>query len=146
MIPRRSLLALLTLGALAACDQPGVTTASATATTGSVTAANLAGTSWRVLSIAGVRVEDMSATRMAFDGATINGSFGCNSFSGPYSAEGGLLRVGAAATTRMACPGTAGQQERSGLRQLAFPMQVVPNGPNQLILSGREGQSFILER
>lgn len=142
MMPRRSLLALLMLGAVAACDDPAAT---ATAP-GPVTAANLAGTSWRILSIAGVKVEDMNATRMAFDAGTVSGSFGCNSFSGPYSTADGLLRVGAAAMTEMACVGAANRQERSGLRQLSLPMQIVPNGPNQLVLSGREGQSFILER
>ena len=142
MMPRRSLLALLMLGAVAACDDPGATAGASGATTGN----NLAGTSWRILSIAGVKVEDVNATRMAFDANTVSGSFGCNSFSGSYSIEGGLLRVGAPTTTEMACPGDGDRQERSGLRQLGLPMQVVPNGPNQMVLSGREGQSFILER
>lgn len=142
MTPRRSLLALLMLGAVAACDQAPTTPATAAA----VTDGNVAGTSWRVLSIAGVKVDDVNATRMSFDAGTVSGSFGCNEFSGPYSTEGGLLRVGATSTTRMACSGAGERQERSGLRQLALPMQMVPNGPNQLVLSGREGQSFILER
>ena len=140
MIPCRPLIALLMLGAVAACDQ---VPASATAPAAD---GNLAGTSWRVLSIAGVKVDDVNATRVSFGGGTISGSFGCNEFSGPYTAEGGLLRVGATTTTRMACGAAADRQERSGLRQLGFPMQVVPNGSQQLILSGKEGQSFILER
>lgn len=142
MIPRRSLLALMMLGAVAACEDPGAGPAAPTPVSG----VTLAGTNWRVLSIAGVRVEDVNATRMAFDAGTVSGSFGCNSFSGPYSTADGLLRVSAVATTEMACEGTRARQERSGLRQLGFPMQVVPNGPNQMVLSGREGQSFILER
>lgn len=141
MMPRRFLPALLMLGAVAACDDPGSTVALTP-----VSGANLDGTTWQVMSIAGVRVEDMNATRIAFNAGTLSGSFGCNSFSGPYSTADGLLRVGAATLTEMACDGTAARQERSGLRQLAFPMQVVPNGPNQLVLSGHEGQSFILER
>ena len=140
MIPRRSLVAFLMLGALAACDQASVTS------TGPSAGDDLAGTSWRVLSIAGVKVDDFNATRVSFADGTISGTFGCNEFSGPYSVEDGLLRVGAAATTRMACGGAAGRQERSGLRQLGFPMQVVPHGAQQLVLSGKEGQSFILER
>lgn len=142
MMPRRSLLALMMLGALAACEEP----AAAPVAPGPVTATNLAGTSWRILSIAGIKVEDTNATRMVFDAGTVSGSFGCNSFSGPYSTADGLLRVSAATMTEMACRGAADRQERSGLRQLALPMQVVPNGPSQLVLSGREGQSFILER
>ncbi len=113
MTPRRSLFALLMLGAVAACGDAATTSAVTTP----VTAANLAGTQWRILSIAGIRVEDEGAARMAFDAGTVTGSFGCNSFSGPYSTADGLLHVTAVATTEMACLGSAGRQERSGLRQ-----------------------------
>lgn len=142
MMPRRSLLALLMLGAVAACDQPAATTATPAAVTGG----NLSGTSWRIFSIAGTRVADMNVTRMAFDATTVTGSFGCNTFSAPYSTADGLLRVGAVTITEMGCSGAPARQERFGLRQLGFPMQIVPNGPSQVVLSGREGQSFILER
>lgn len=141
MIPRRSLLALFMLGAVAACDEPA-----ATATTPVASSTDLAGTNWRIYSIAGVKVEDEAATRLSFDASTVSGSFGCNSFTAPYSTADGLLRVGPAALTRMACAGAAARQERSGMEQLALPMQVVPNGASQLVLSGRQGQSFILNR
>lgn len=142
MMPRRSLLALLMIGAVAACDAPATTPAAPVPSA----AGNLAGTTWRIYSISGIKVEDTTATRIAFDAATVTGSFGCNTFTAPYSTADGLLRIGAPSITEMACPGTAGRQERSGLRQFGFPMQIVPNGPNQLVLSGREGQSFILDR
>ena len=142
MMSRRSLLALLVIGAVAACDEPAATPAAPTPVMGG----NLAGTDWRVYSIAGIRVDDPATTRMAFDAATVTGSFGCNTFTAPYSTADGLLRVGAPTRTEMDCPGEPGRQERAGMRQLGFPMQIVPNGANQVILSGREGQSFILER
>jgi len=131
---------VLALVALAACE-PAPNTG-----TGPDAPLNLAGTSWRVQSIAGVKVADPSQTSMTFDGSSVSGTFGCNRFNGPYSMSGNLLTVGPAATTRMACMGEAARHEQNGLRQLSMPLQVVRNGPDMLVLSGREGQSFVLSR
>jgi heat shock protein HslJ len=131
---------LIALLAVAACDTPPPTGAAIPAGT------DLAGTSWRIESIAGVKVSGTAPATMAFDAATVSGSFGCNRFTGQYAVTGNLLTVSPVVVTRMACPGEAVRQEQTGLRQLALPMQVVPNGPNTLVLSGREGQSFVLAR
>ena len=131
---------LLALLAVAACEP----TPSATPSAAGV--GNLAGSSWRIDSIAGVKVANPAGTSMMFGTDTVSGSFGCNSFQGQYAVVNGLLNVSPGPTTLAACSGDVNRQERSGLRHLAMPMQVVPNGPNMLILSGREGQSFVLSR
>jgi len=57
-----------------------------------------------------------------FDGGTVAGSAGCNTYSAGYSGNGDSptsLRFSAIATTRMACAGPRMDQERSYLSRLA---------------------------
>lgn len=105
----------------------------------------LAGTSWRIATIGGTRVEDASATRISFTNDTVVGSFGCNQWTAPYEVAGNLLHVGMPSGSQYDCPGKTDFQERDGVRRIQMPMQVVQNGANTVTLSGREGQNFVLE-
>jgi heat shock protein HslJ len=93
----RSLLAVLALLALAAC-QP--------AATGAAPAASLVGGEWRLVELggrpAGPGAQDRAATLRLRDGQA-SGFAGCNSFSGGYAADGSRLTFSALGATRMAC-------------------------------------------
>ena len=57
---------------------------------------------------------------LSFAGGSVSGSAGCNSFHGPYTADGNRISVGALATTRKACSGEGVmEQERQFLAALA---------------------------
>lgn len=82
-------------------------------------AQGLAGTSWRVTAYnngqeAVVNVLEETALTMTFAAeGTVSGSAGCNTFSGPYTAEGGKVTLGPLAATMRAClePGVMAQEK-----------------------------------
>jgi heat shock protein HslJ len=87
----------------------------------------LAGSSWTVTGYnngkqAVVSVLNGTTLTMTFDAdVRVNGSAGCNTYSGTYKAEGGSLLFGAAATTRRMCttPERVMEQEQQFLKALA---------------------------
>lgn len=82
-------------------------------------AARLAEGPWRIEDIAGRGVIDRAETEIAFDGAgRVAGTAGCNRFTGGYSLTGAALRIGPVASTMMACPEAAMDQERRALATL----------------------------
>ena len=109
-------LAGLAILAVAACDSTGSGT---NATPEPTSAADLAGTSWTVLSVGGAPVVEGSGPHLAFgpDG-NASGSTGCNSVSGNYSTDGAALTFGPLMTTRMACEADLMVQETAVLEAL----------------------------
>ena len=102
-MPRRSLL-LPTLGAgivfallFAACsDAPE----------------SLESTSWELADLGGSPpVPGSVATIQYDDTGGVNGTTGCNNYSGPYETERAEIQMGPFRTTLMACPGALGVQE-----------------------------------
>ncbi|MRX50227.1 META domain-containing protein [Paracoccus sp. S-4012] len=136
------------LALLAACEPvPSATTplpVSAPAINSSHPVA-LVGTSWHFATIGGTKVEDPLVTRITFGDGAVSGTFGCNEWTAPYQIEGGLLRIGMPGGTQYDCPGKTDFQEREGVRRIQMPMQVVQQGGRTVVLSGREGQNFVLE-
>lgn len=66
---------------------------------------SLEGTSWRLTDAAGVPASDEAGAFVGFgDDGTVTGTTGCNSFTGPYEADGGSIDIGPLATTLAACP------------------------------------------
>ena len=55
---------------------------------------------------------------VAFGLASVGGFAGCNSFSGTYGTNGNIIRIGALATTRMACDQEVMDQEAAFLEAL----------------------------
>jgi heat shock protein HslJ len=101
-------LAALTAVALAAC------------TTGATPAARsglpLEGTSWQLSSYVGpegteVPVPDGVAATARFEGGTVSGTGGCNSYTAAYTLDGEELTIDPVASTMMACEGPAGTLE-----------------------------------
>ena len=59
-----------------------------------------------------------STPSIAFGAAQVQGSTGCNRFSGAYTVDGDSMKLGPLATTQMACAPPADEVERSFVRDL----------------------------
>jgi heat shock protein HslJ len=75
---------------------------------------------------------------VVFGLASVGGFAGCNSFSGTYGTNGNAVRVGALATTRMACPDEIMTQETAFLEALQGAALLDRQGDTMLLtdLSG----------
>jgi heat shock protein HslJ len=104
----------------------------------------LEGSAWQVTSIGGEATPRTDTYRVEFKDGRVSGRFGCNRFSGPYSATGGTLALGPTISTKMACPEPAGRHESEGLSVLQQEAQLAWAG-NQLTISNASG-SIGLER
>ncbi|MGE3245885.1 MAG: META domain-containing protein [Beijerinckiaceae bacterium] len=83
----------------------------------------LAGTHWQIAEIDGQRLEGAerrkTSLRLDDTASRFAASAGCNRIMGGYKLDGGQIRFGAAAMTRMACPGLAGEREKAFVAALA---------------------------
>jgi len=110
-------LAGLAILVVAACDATG---SGSNATPEPTSAAELAGTSWTLVSIGGAPVVEGSGPHLTFAAnGNASGSTGCNSMSGTYATDGAALTFGPLATTRMACEANLMNQETAVLQALA---------------------------
>jgi heat shock protein HslJ len=108
--------------------------------------AELAGTSWTFVSIGGVAVARDRPTSLAFEGAKLSGSAGCNRFSGGYDSKGGTLTAGPLMATEMACPGAGMTQENAFFALMQGPVRLSFPADGTLILTGAEGRTAVLKR
>lgn len=81
---------------------------------------------------------DGSEVTMAFDGARLAASAGCNRISGGFAMDGDTLTIGNLMTTRMACLGAAMEAEQKLLGFLAQPLTVEQTTVGGLVLTGGE--------
>jgi heat shock protein HslJ len=58
------------------------------------------------------------APSATFTQADMSGSSGCNRYRAPYTVDGDRMRLGAMATTKMACPGLGGEVEQAFTTEL----------------------------
>ena len=109
--------------------------------------AALAGTAWRVVSIAGQRPPAGSQPAIAFDATTAKGSGGCNSFSGTYRYERtGAIAFGDLAMTAMAClEAPRNDVETAFMRTLGAVNLVSMDALGLLVLSGQAGEIRLIE-
>ena len=108
--------------------------------------AELAGTSWTFVSIGGVAVARDRPTSLAFEGAKLSGSAGCNRFSGGYDSKGDTLTAGPLMATEMACPGAGMTQENAFFALMQGPVRLSFPADGTLILTGAEGRTAVLKR
>ncbi|MBB5705762.1 META domain-containing protein [Sphingopyxis panaciterrulae] len=106
----------------------------------------LAGTNWRFVSVGGVPVAQDRPTSLAFDGAKLSGSAGCNRFSGGYESDGRTLTAGPLMATKMACPGAGMTQEMAFFQLMRGPVSLDFPADGTLILTGADGQTVVLKR
>jgi putative lipoprotein len=135
-------LAGLTMLVVAACDSTGST--QGTTPEPPSAAADLAGTSWTIVSVGGAPVVEGSGADLTFDAAgSVSGSTGCNSVSGTYALDGTSLTFGPLATTRMACEEALMTQETAVLDALAAVEGWEVDADGNLHLTG--GTELVLE-
>ena len=82
--------------------------------------------------------------RLQFSDHTVNVLGGCNRMSGRYALSAGTLRIGALASTRMACPEPAMQHDATITRLLEQPlsMSLMEIHPEQLRLKTPAGDTL----
>ena len=88
----------------------------------------IAGTSWVVRELGGAPTADPRPRLTFGDDGRLSGTTGVNRLMGTYAVTEGLLSVGGVATTRMAGPSPAMEQEQRLLALLAEPQTVVVTG------------------
>jgi len=135
-------LAGLAILVVAACDSTG----SGTNTTPEPTSpADLAGTSWTLVSIGDTPAIEGAGARLSFDsGGKVSGSTGCNSISGSYALDGSALTLGPLATTRMACEDALMAQEAAVLEALSTVSGWGVDAYEMLHLNGDTELVFVL--
>jgi len=73
---------------------------------------SLESASWQLTDLGGVPPIPGSVATIQFDATgSVNGTTGCNSYSGPYETQRADIEMGPLRTTLMACPGALGVQE-----------------------------------
>lgn len=81
--------------------------------------------------------------QVRFDGTRVSGSGGCNRITGGYLREGGTLRIGPLAATRMAClDAERGQLESAFVDALQATAGYSLLGGNQLTLLDASGRTL----
>jgi putative lipoprotein len=135
-------LAGLTILVVAACDSTGATEGTTPEPT---SAADLAGTSWTLVSIGDSTVIEGAGASLTFDPAgSVSGSTGCNSFSGSYTVDGAALTFGPLATTRKACEEPLMAQEAAFLQAMAGVSGWEVDSYELLHLTGETDIAFVL--
>ena len=98
--------------------------------------ASLDGTSWALVLLDDtVDFAELSPT-IEFGERTLSGFAGCNTFTGAYAADETTIQIGPLATTKMACPGPAGEIEANYLAALADAKGWGIGGDGRLSLAG----------
>lgn len=98
----------------------------------------LVGQEWRVNAIDGATPPGPRPAMLNFAEGRISGTTGCNRVMGSYSLTGDRLTLDGVATTRMACPGAAMEQEARITQILRGPLTVV-RGKDGVMLTGDGG-------
>ncbi len=125
--------ALLVLLALTAC-----------AITSREAITELPGTSWELVDLDGAEPVGETPPSITFnDDGTVNGSTGCNTFSGEVTIEGSEVTFGPMATTRMACADEAvSEQEQAFLLALEGVTGYTIDTEGRLVIEGDTPMTF----
>lgn len=108
---------------------------------------SLNGTSWQIVSIDGRDIARGGREAfLRFEDGMINGSAGCNGFSGRYTSTPARLTLGPIMATQMACPQPAMSQEGAVLTILEKPVGVRFTTDNRMILTGEGGRTIVLRQ
>ena len=91
---------------------------------GTVSPADLAGTSWNVSAINGRATPGGAGYFLAFTGTELSARFGCNSIGGRYQVNGDHLSASDLTQTEMACAGPEMMFEAHGTKLLSSNMRI----------------------
>jgi len=138
--------------ALAACSSGGTTPSAVPSAVSSVAASagaiDLNGTTWLLTDYispdgASYTVPGAVTPTAAFDGGTMSGSAGCNTFSAPYTIEGDTISFGPAVSTKMACEEPMATVEGAYLLALSVVDRVAFLDDGKLQLWDSEGKTTL---
>jgi heat shock protein HslJ len=108
-------------------------------------ARRLDGTVWRATEVAGTAVAEGVRTTLEIDGDRAFGRAGVNTYRGGFALDGATIVFGPLATTLMAGPPDASEQEARWLRALGHPATIRLDG-DTLRLEHPDGSSSVLRR
>lgn len=111
-----------------------------------VIAGTLAGSLWHVEDINGGGVIDNARVEIGFDGETVSGRSGCNSFRGRWQSDGATIRLGPLASTGKACPPALMDMEGKFLATLAAVTRVRFDATGAAFLTAPDGRIVRLRR
>jgi PKD repeat protein len=100
---------------------------------------DLEGKTWSLVEAATLDVEPITAF---FEGGTVSGFSGCNTYTGSYQSDGSSLTITILTTTQQACDEAATARENTYLANLGSVNRYVVQG-NQLTLTGAQPLTFI---
>ena len=104
----------------------------------------LVGSRWQAEEIGGVGVIDRAQSRLeVLENGRIAGNGGCNSFTGAGTLRDGAVKLGALATTRMACPPAIMDQEQKFLAALGKAARYETTSSSGLILRDSRGAALM---
>jgi heat shock protein HslJ len=109
-------------------------------------AASLEQSGWRITAINGQPAVVGVDADLDFANGQVNGSGGCNRLNGAFTQERNRLSFGALTTTRMACVGPQGEQERRVLAILAQPLTIRFGERMTMTWTAPDGSSIALRR
>jgi len=99
----------------------------------------LAGTAWTAVLVAGQPVVAASPPTAKFDADIIQGTTGCNGYSGPYQYAAGDIKVGEVISTAMGCENPIGATEQRFMAALTVATTVSMDPDGRMILDGPGG-------
>jgi heat shock protein HslJ/chitodextrinase len=100
---------------------------------------DLEGINWSLVEAAQLDVQPITAL---FQGGTVSGFSGCNTYSGSYQSDGAGLTISGITTSQMACDEAATSRETAYLANLGSVNGYVVQG-NQLTLTGVQPMTFM---
>jgi len=110
----------------------------------------LQGTEWVLTTLlegdAAASVLNGTEITLRLENGTVGGTAGCNSYSGPYTLQGGTLSVGAVASTKMYCQEPAGlMDQESDYLALLQRMTSLELDGDLLTLRAADGGGLVFE-
>lgn len=115
------------------------------------TPADLAGTSWKLVSYGPADSQTPAAagveTSLNFDkDGQVNGNLGCNEFAGDYSLKDGKIIFGMLAATEMACPDPQMTQESTAYQVMNGTVLYEVKGETLIIYAADKTVAITLSR
>lgn len=108
--------------------------------------AKLAGTNWTIMSVGDAPAAGDRPGTLAFTENRLSGSSGCNRFSGTYAQTGERLSISPVMSTKMACLGSAMEQESKLFGILGGEVTVSFRDGDTLVIKGGNGGEIVLKR
>jgi len=118
----------------------GLTVAACSSGAAATQPANLEGTKWRVVEIAGAPTYGANPPTVSFGKGRIRGDSGCNTFSANLTMDQTAIDVGSINSTLRLCEGDVGAIETQFMRALVGATSFAFDAEGNLLLDGDGGE------